>query len=180
MYNPDEIQNDTNRAFNSNNEGLSGNFIPENNNPFENEQGQEQYQQSFPNQQNQQSHDDNSLHIDKMIDDYSRNQNFIEKEKKISEQLNNIFQKRSGLSIDTFATYIFMINKILLLTTFTEFIFQRFDVVTLLLCIVIIFIELEIFQKKHLYKWLMVLCGSLLLDALVLIDISPVRKNINN
>lgn len=67
-----------------------------------------------------------------------------------------------------------MLNKILLLITFTEFLFQRFDVVTLFLCLVVIFIELDIFSHKHLYKWLIVLISSLLLDALVLIDISPV------
>ena len=67
-----------------------------------------------------------------------------------------------------------MANKILLFLTFTEFLFQRFDIVTLFLNVVIILIELGVFSQKHLYKWLMVLIGSLLLDALVLLDISPV------
>ena len=48
--------------------------------------------------------------------------------------------------------------------------------VTLFLCIAILFLELEIFSQKHLYKWLIVLLGSILLDALVLIDVSPVSK----
>ena len=67
-----------------------------------------------------------------------------------------------------------MANKILLLSTFTEFLFQRFDIVTLFLSFVIILIELGVFTHKHMYKWLLVLLGSLLLDALVLLDISPV------
>ena len=70
-----------------------------------------------------------------------------------------------------------MVNKILLLTTFAEFLFQRFDVITLFISLVIIFIELGIFSHKHIYKWILVLLGSLLLDALVLLDISPVSLN---
>jgi hypothetical protein len=69
-----------------------------------------------------------------------------------------------------------MANKILLLSTLTEFLFQRFDVITLLLNLVIIANEVGIFSNKHIYKWLIVLIASLLLDALVLIDISPVSK----
>ena len=67
-----------------------------------------------------------------------------------------------------------MVNKILMLSPFTEFLFQRFDIVTLFLNFVIILIELDIFSHKHMYKWIMVLLGSLLLDALVILDISPV------
>ena len=39
---------------------------------------------------------------------------------------------------------------------------------------VVVLIEIGVFTHKHLYKWLAVLICSLLLDALVLIDISPV------
>ena len=65
-----------------------------------------------------------------------------------------------------------------MLTTFTEFIFQRFDIVTLFLSFVILLIEIGIFTHKHIYKWLLVLLGSILLDALVLIDIPIVSYNI--
>ena len=61
-----------------------------------------------------------------------------------------------------------------MLSTFTEFLFQRFDIVTLFLCFVIILIEIGVFTHKHMYKWLIVLMASLLLDSLVLLDISPV------
>ena len=176
MYNQDEFQNDTNRAFNENNEGLGGNLAQESHNQFEEEQSPDQFQQSFPVGRNQQSPDDNSFHVDKMIDDFSRGDKFIEKEKTVSQQLEKILKEKSGYTMSTFSKYIFMMNKILLLTTFAEFLFQRFDAVTLFLSIVIIFIELEIFSHKHLYKWLIVLLGSILLDALVLIDISPVSK----
>jgi hypothetical protein len=63
-----------------------------------------------------------------------------------------------------------------MLSTFIEFLFQRFDIVTLFLNLVIILIEIGIFSHKHIYKWLLVLLSSLLLDALVLLDISPVSK----
>ena len=176
MYNSEEIQNDTNRAFNENNEELGGNLPPESNNQFEEEQSPNQFQQSFPIGQNLQSPDDNSFHLDKKIDDFSRADQFIEKEKSVSQQLDKILKEKSGYTMSTFTKHMFMINKILLLTTFCEFLFQRFDAVTLFLCIVILFLELEIFSQKHLYKWLIVLLGSILLDALVLIDISPVSK----
>ena len=176
MYNSEEIQNDTNRAFNENNEELGGNLHPESNNQFEEEQSPNQFQQSFPIGQNLQSPDDNSFHLDKKIDDFSRADKFIEKEKSVSQQLEKILREKSGYTMSTFTKHMFMINKILLLTTFCEFLFQRFDAVTLFLCIAILFLELEIFSQKHLYKWLIVLLGSILLDALVLIDVSPVSK----
>ena len=93
------------------------------------------------------------------------------------DQIDKILQGK-GFSLSKFAGWIFWINKILLLTTFTEFLFQRFDIVTLFLCIVVILIELEIFTHKHLYIWLAVLVFSFILDAFVLIDIAPVSKNI--
>ena len=98
----------------------------------------------------------------------------MKKEKAISDQLDQILKGKSSFSISKLSKYIFGINKILFLTTFIEFLFQRFDIVTLFLCIAVILIELEIFTHKHLYKWLIVLLSSILLDALVLIDISPV------
>lgn len=174
MYNQDEIQNDTNRAYNSNNEGLDKNLMNEGNNNLEGEQGQAQFHQSFPKEQNHQSADDNSFHVDRMIDDFSRTENFNKREQEISNQIDQILQSKSGFSITSFTKNIFMLNKILLLITFAEFLFQRFDVVTLFLCIILILIESEIFSNKHFYKWLIVLIGSLLLDAFVLIDVSPV------
>ena len=178
MYNTDEIQNDTNRNNNSNNEGLDPNFAQENNNNFQEDQNQDQFQQSFPIEQNNQSPDNNSFNLDKKIDDFSRGEKFEQKEKELSEKLDKILGGQSSISVSTFVKNIFMINKILFLTTLAEFLFQRFDTVTLFISIVIIFIELEIFTKKHLYIWLIVLICSVLLDAFVLIDISPVRKKI--
>ena len=174
MYNSEEIQNDTNRAFNENNEELGGNLPPESNNQFEEEQSPNQFQQSFPREQNQHASNDNSFNIGRKIDDFSRSENFMKKEKAISDQLDQILKGKSSFSISKLSKYIFGINKILFLTTFIEFLFQRFDIVTLFLCIAVILIELEIFTHKHLYKWLIVLLSSILLDALVLIDISPV------
>ena len=179
MYNPDEIQNDENQEYNTNNAGFGDNLIHEGNNQFENEQGQEQSQHPFPIHPIHDSTNDNSFQLGKRIDDFSRTENFNAKEKEIIQQITKILDKKSGLKA-LFTNHIFLINKILLLTTFSEFLFQRFDAVTLFLCIAIIFIELDIFQKKHLYKWLLVLINSLLLDAFVLIDISPVSKIFNN
>lgn len=174
MYNPDDFQSDTNRANNDDhlmggqNMGL-GNQNLEGSGEVEPEEN--------PNQ-NQFNHspDDNSFHMDKKLDDLTSNDNFVQKEKVIRDKLDQILKEKSNFTLSSFVVHIFMLNKILLLITFTEFLFQRFDVVTLFLCLVVIFIELEIFSHKHLYKWLIVLISSILLDALVLIDISPVSK----
>ena len=176
---PEEIQENTGRGY-DNNEGLGGNLVQENNAQFEGEQEFDQYNQD-PNQmaQNEKPEhigSDNSFHVDRIIDDISRNEKFAEKEKNLSQHVDRFLQEKAGYSLSTCTGYIFTINKILLLTTFTEFLFQRFDVVTLFLCIAVIFIELEIFSHKHLYKWLLVLISSFLLDAFVLLDISPVSK----
>ena len=176
---PEEIQENTGRGY-DNNEGLGGNLVQENNAQLEGEQEFDQYNQD-PNQmaQNEKPErigSDNSFHVDRIIDDISRNEKFAEKEKNLSQHVDRFLQEKAGYSLSICTGYIFTINKILLLTTFTEFLFQRFDVVTLFLCIAVIFIELEIFSHKHLYKWLLVLISSFLLDAFVLLDISPVSK----
>ena len=121
-----------------------------------------------------QAKDDNSFHMDKYIEKFHEDPKFSEKEKELSQKLDYILRSKTGKSISSLSGYIFMANKILMLSTFTEFLFQRFDIVTLFLNFVIILIELGIFSHKHMYKWLLVLLGSLLLDALVLLDISPV------
>ena len=176
-----EIQENTGRGY-ENNADLEGNLVQENNAQFEGEQGFDQYQQDSnqmaQNEKPEQIGSDHSFHVDRMIDDFSRNEKFAEKEKNITQKLDKIFQEKAGYSLSTFSGYIFTINKILFLTTFTEFLFQRFDVVTLFLCIAVILIELEIFTHKHLYKWLIVLIFSFLLDAFVLLDISPVSHYI--
>ena len=180
MYNPDDFQNDTNREKNNDNL-MAGENLSEGNQNFEgdgegeNDQNQNQFQQHFQIEQNQPSPDDNSFHMDKRLDDLTSNDNFAQKEKAVRDKLDQILKEKSSFTLSSFVAHIFMLNKILLLITFTEFLFQRFDVVTLFLCLVVIFIELDIFSHKHLYKWLIVLISSLLLDALVLIDISPVR-----
>ena len=179
MYNPDDFQNDTNREKNNDNL-MAGENLSEGNQNFEgdgegeNDQNQNQFQQHFQIEQNQPSPDDNSFHMDKRLDDLTSNDNFAQKEKAVRDKLDQIIKEKSSFTLSSFVAHIFMLNKILLLITFTEFLFQRFDVVTLFLCLVVIFIELDIFSHKHLYKWLIVLISSLLLDALVLIDISPV------
>lgn len=179
MYNPDDFQNDTNREKNNDNL-MAGENLSEGNQNFEgdgegeNNQNQNQFQQHFQIEQNQPSPDDNSFHMDKRLDDLTSNDNFAQKEKAVRDKLDQILKEKSSFTLSSFVAHIFMLNKILLLITFTEFLFQRFDVVTLFLCLVVIFIELDIFSHKHLYKWLIVLISSLLLDALVLIDISPV------
>ena len=180
MYNPDDFQNDTNREKNNDNL-MAGENLSEGNQNFEgdgegeNDQNQNQFQQHFQIEQNQPSPDDNSFHMDKRLDDLTSNDNFAQKEKAVRDKLDQILKEKSSFTLSSFVAHIFMLNKILLLITFTEFLFQRFDVVTLFLCLVVIFIELDIFSHKHLYKWLIVLISSLLLDASVLIDISPVR-----
>jgi hypothetical protein len=174
MYNPDDFQSDTNRA-NNDDHLMGGQNMGLGNQNLEGSGEVEPEENPNQNQFNQ-SPDDNSFHMDKKLDDLTSNDNFVQKEKVIRDKLDQILKEKSNFTLSSFVAHIFMLNKILLLITFTEFLFQRFDVVTLFLCLVVIFIELEIFSHKHLYKWLIVLICSIFLDALVLIDISPVSK----
>ena len=166
-----EGQEETGRA-DGNQMGLGGNLVPEGNVPEEGEFQNNSGANGLPPQ----TGSDNSF--DKYISKIHDNPKFSEKEKEFSQKIDNFIRSKTGKPISAFSSYIFMANKILLLSTLTEFLFQRFDIVTLLLNFVIISVELGIFSNKHIYKWLFVLIGSLLLDALVLIDISPVSKNI--
>lgn len=175
---PEEIQENTGRGY-DNNEGLGGNLVQENNAQFEGEQEFDQYNQD-PNQmaQNENQNVSEVIIVSTLIEllmIFQEMKNSLKK-RKLKSTCGQIFTRKAGYSLSTCTGYIFTINKILLLTTFTEFLFQRFDVVTLFLCIAVIFIELEIFSHKHLYKWLLVLISSFLLDAFVLLDISPVSK----
>ena len=166
MNDSNEMQNDQ-----DNNQGLGNNLVGEENINYG---GENEYQQQ--NEKPPTLESDHSFNVDKKFDNFVQNDNFAQREKKINQELDRILQEKSGFSISRVAGYTFMMNKILFLTTFTEFLFQRFDVVTLFLCIVVVLIEIEIFTHKHLYKWLMLLVFSLLLDALVLLDVSPVSK----
>ena len=178
MYDPQE---DTGRAYNNQDQmGLGGNLVQEGNIMAEGEEIEGQYQ---PEQQyvtnevpGQTVEDNNSFHVGQYIEKINQDPKFSEKEKQISQKVDDFIRSKTGKSISAYSGYIFMVNKILMLSTFTEFLFQRFDIVTLFLSIVIILIELGIFTHKHLYKWLLILVGSLLLDAFVLLDISPVSK----
>ena len=176
MYDP---QDETGRDYNNQDQiGLGGNLVGEGNIVAEGEEIEGQYQpeQQYPTNEmhGQNAEDNNSFHMGQYIEKIQQNPQFSEKEKQISQKVDDFIRSKTGKSISAYSGYIFMVNKILMLSTFTEFLFQRFDIVTLFLCCVIIFIELRVFTQKHMYKWLLVLIGSLLLDALVLIDISPV------
>ena len=173
----EENQDNTGRGY-INDQGFEGKFVQEGSEQYQNEQGDEQFQQEqnqiSPNEKLQPIGSDHSFHLDKKIDNFTKNENFNKKEKDISNKLDEIFQNKTGKSITTLKGFTFIVNKILFLTTFTEFIFQIFDIVTLFLTIAIIFIELQMFSEKHLYNWLLVLISTLILDALVILDISPV------
>ena len=172
-----DTQNESGRDYN-NQIGLGGNLVQEGNTTGEMD-GQYPLDQQYATQYATndlpgQTGDDNSFHVSQYIEKIHQDPKFSEKEKQISQKVDDFIRSKTGKSISAYSGYIFMVNKILMLSTFTEFLFQRFDIVTLFLCCVIVFIELRVFTQKHMYKWLIVLVCSLLLDALVLLDISPV------
>ena len=171
-----EGQDETGRDYN-NQIGLGGNLVQEGNIMAEGEEMEGQYpqeQQYATNDMPEQTGEDNSFHVSQYIEKIHQDPKFSEKEQQISKKVDDFIKSKTGKSISAFSGYIFMVNKILMLSTFTEFLFQRFDIVTLFLCFVIILIEIGVFTHKHMYKWLIVLMASLLLDSLVLLDISPV------
>lgn len=151
--------------------GLGGNVVHDGNLLAE---GEEMGGHYTTNDYSSKAIDDNSFHMDRYIEKFHENPRFSQKEKEFSQKVDNFIKSKTGKSIATFSGYIFIVNKLLMLLTLSEFLFQRFDVMTLFLSIVIILIEIGIFTHKHIYKWILVLLMSLLFDALVLLDISPV------
>ena len=161
------------RADNENQRGLGGNLVHEGNLLAEGEEiGGEFQTDPHPLSTNNFSGkaiDDNSFHMDKCIEKIHENPRFSEKEREFSQKVDNFIKSKTGksISLSAFSGYVFLANKILLILTFTEFLFQRFDVITLFLNLVIIFIELGVFTHKHMYKWLLVLLISLLSYSLL-------------
>ena len=155
--------------------GLGGNFVQEGNILAEGEevvgQFQTDTQQFATNDLSPKSINDNNLNVNKYIEIIQDNLNISEKEKELSQKVDNFVKSKTGKTLSAFTDYIFLINKILMLSTFTEFLFQRFDIVTLFFIFALILIEIGVFSYNHTYKWLFVLLGSLVLDALVLLDI---------
>lgn len=163
---------------NYNNEiGLGGNLVQEGNTMNEGEEGHNPNDQQFlTNDYTTQPVDDNSFHVNECIEKIHQNPKFTEKEKQFSQKVDDFMKSKIGKPLSFLSGYIFFVNKILMFISFSEFYFQRFDIITLFLCFVIILIEIGVFSHKHMYKWLLVLLISLLMDAFVLLDISPVSK----
>lgn len=127
-----------------------------------------------PNNQNY--YDENSLHLGEMIDKIPQNEKFKQKESEFAQKVEDFVVSRLG-NTDIKAKWdkiAFAFNYFLMLGTFLEFIFQRFDIPTLSLCFIIFFIKLGFFHKKHLYKWIFYLLLTICLDIIVILDIFPV------
>ena len=122
--------------------------------------------------------DENSLHLDKYIDKIQQSAKFREKEAEYVQKIEDFIVSKTGnINIkSSWNKIVFAFNYFLILSTFIEFLFQRFDVVTLSLCFIIFFIKLEFFSYKHLYKWLFYLFFTIILDLFVIIDVFPVSK----
>lgn len=137
--------------------------------------------EAYMDKPGQNTYDENSLHLGEMLDKIPQNPQFKQKESEFARKIEDFVVSKMGNSEikakwDKIA---FAFNYFLMLGTFLEFIFQRFDVPTLTLCFIIFFIKLGLFQKKHLYKWLFYLLFTVCLDVLVILDIFPVSLFFN-
>ena len=143
------------------------NFVPETN--------------KIENYNNGNVYDENSLHLAEIIDQVPKSSQFMQKEAEYSQKIEDFIVSKTGKpEIKTSWNKIaFAFNYFLMLSTFIEFVLQRFDVPTLSLCFIIFFIKLEFFSYKHLYKWLFYLLTTIGLDIFVLIDIFPVSNFYN-
>ena len=94
MFNQDEPQGETDHNFSNN----MDNLVPESSVKIEANKGRDQFMKNskeiFPQEQLQNPGSDNSFHLGNKIDDISRNEKFIQKEKEISQQLENIFKNK--------------------------------------------------------------------------------------
>ena len=95
----EENQDNTGRGY-INDQGFEGKFVQEGSEQYQNEQGDEQFQQEqnqiSPNEKLQPIGSDHSFHLDKKIDNFTKNENFNKKEKDISNKLDEIYQNKTG------------------------------------------------------------------------------------
>ena len=75
-----------------------------------------------------QNGDDNSFHMSQYIEKMENNPEFSKKENILSQKLDEFLTSKTGQPFSAFTGNVFFANKILLLSTFTEFLFQRFDI----------------------------------------------------
>ena len=118
MYDP---QDETGRDYNNQVE-LGGNLVQEGNIMAEGEEMEGQYpqeQQYATNDMPEQTGEDNSFHVSQYIEKIHQDPKFSEKEQQISKKVDDFIKSKTGKSISAFSGYIFMVNKILMLSTFT-------------------------------------------------------------
>jgi hypothetical protein len=166
--NPDKNDFFDNNQENFDNDQLNkNNFL--NNNKIENQNiNNENYLNKYsPDVEYDPDQKRSSLQLDKYIEKIHENPDFTKKEeiyiKKLEDKIKQIIGDKV---VDNWQKLIEKVNFILLLLTIIEFILDRFDIMSLTLCFALIFIKIELFHKKHLYKWILTFCISLGIDAL--------------
>ena len=83
----------------------------------------------------------------------------------ISDKIENFILKTIGQeAILIWDIIVFYLIRILLFLCFIEC-FQRFDLISIVFCFIIIFIENNIFSKKYIYYFLSFLIGSFLISV---------------
>ena len=98
----------------------------------------------------------------------------------ISDKIENFILKTIGQeAILIWDIIVFYLIRILLFLCFIEC-FQRFDLISIIFCFIIIFIENNIFSKKYIYYFLSFLIGSFLIDFAYLIIESKYLKIIKH
>lgn len=177
MYEDPQAETAKENNFNDSgiNPGVNSNLVLEDKiRPNDNFPSSQKYMDDINN--NAQTIDDNSLHLDKYIDNIPQNYKFKEKEAEYTQKIENFLVSKTGNSNikSSWHKIVFVANYFLILFTLCEFLSQRFDVPTLCLCFIIFFIKLGYFSQKHLYKWFFYLLVTVALDVIVFIDISPV------
>ena len=106
--------------------------------------------------------------------------NLIGNEMEISDKIENFILKTIGQeAILIWDIIVFYLIRILLFLCFIEC-FQRFDLISIVFCFIIIFIENNIFSKKYIYYFLSFLIGSFLIDFAYLIIESKYLKIIKH
>ena len=100
------------------------------------------------------------------------NETFNAKEQDYTDKLGSILDKASGKNLSSKPVKLtYLVNKILFLTVIFCLFLDRCDFVGLFCVAGIFFTEINLCNKKYLYKWLLLLVFSLLLDIFSFLDI---------
>lgn len=116
-----------------------------------------------------------------IVDKITMNQKFTEKEAEINNKIGSIFDKLAGgkpISGNA-EKFGYLINKILIILLLFSFLIDRYDIIGLFFSFGVLFLEPGFANRKYLYRWIIILALSVVMDLFCLLDILRYIGDIN-